>query len=252
MKNTGKRFLLGIVIVVLMYFMPFITIQVKDASNRSWRVPFGTQYKNEEEGKLIFTSYRSAYSLGKDADNAFHMYEENKCYGKTFYYDDTNDVSLYQHEEYGGFPSTLVYSYENGDACYGWELDDEIAWPYGKIEEVDLNLTPEEAMEKEWIVIQDGKTLNPGAYNDFSRMIKQGVYCYSRAYIIDKGETKIIDIQLLEDGKFLVKKRDTETSTEETYVRFTDGELEDGSKPVTVYKIQDKNAEGEILYIVKQ
>lgn len=232
--------------------MPFITIQKQDEQNRTWRVPFGTQFLRSEDGKLVFTSFRSAYSLGKDAENAFHMYEEKKCYGKVFYYDQDNDVSFYQHTEEGGLPSTLTYNYEKGDACYGWTLDDEIAWPFGKIEEVDLNLSPEEAMEKEWIVIQDGVTLNPGAYNDFSRMIKQGVYCYSRAYIIEKGETSIIDIQLLEDAKFLVRKRTKDKTTEETYVRFSDSEQADGSKPVTVYKIQDKNAEGEILYTIKQ
>ena len=252
MQNTLKRFVIGLVIVVAMYFMPFITIQKQDNQNRSWRVPFGTQFSHTEDGKLVFTSFRSAYSLGKDAENAFHMYEENKCYGKTFYYDKTNDVSFYQHIEEGGFPSTLTYLYENGDACYGWTLDDEIAWPFGSIDEVSLDLTAEEAMEKEWIVIKDGHTLNPGAYNDFSRMIKQGVYCYSRAYIIDQNDVTIIDIQLLEDAKFLVKKRNKNQTIEETYVRFSDSELSDGSKPVTVYKIQDKNAEGEILYTVKQ
>lgn len=250
MRQTLKRLAIGILIVLAMYYMPFITIRVQDNLGRSWRVPFGTQFSQAQDDKLIFTSFRSAYSLGKDADNAFHTYEEKKCYGKTYYYDKDNQVSFYEHTETGALPTTLTYNFEAGDACLGWTLDDEIAWPFGKIEDVDMNLSAEQAMENEWIVIKDGKTLNVGAYNDFSRMIKQGVYCYSRAYIIDGNQTKVIDIQLLEDGKFLVRTRSGETIEEKTYVRFSDKE-ENGKKDVTVYEIQDKDAKGIVLYTVQ-
>ncbi|MBQ9046683.1 MAG: hypothetical protein IJ120_02175 [Solobacterium sp.] len=224
------------VIVIALYFMPFITVKTTDSTGRTWRVPFGVSFRADENNTLTFSSIRSAYALGKDADNAFHSYEESKCYGRTYYYDADNDVSLVSHEESGILPTRLRYVYEEGNACAGWTLDDEIAWPLGEITEVNWQMTPAEATEKGWITVDGEKALNMPAYNDFSRLMKQGVYSAQRVMLYS-GENlqKIIDIQLLESGRFRIVQRTGDQVTEEIYARLSDQEDENGVKEVCVY-----------------
>ena len=93
----------------------------------------------------------------------------------------------------------MTYHFEKGNACKGWTLDDEVAWEVGALEDADMTIDPmKAAQDLEWFVIVDGKALNPGIYNDFSRLVKQGVYSILRTMIVENGEVKLIDIQLLE------------------------------------------------------
>ena len=244
---------IGIIVVVIgLYFMPFITVNTTDPNGHVWRVPFGASFSSQEDGKVNFHSIRSAYALGKDADNALHSYEEKECYGNTYYYDKNNDVSFTGYTTTSGLSQTLTYTYEDGNACLGWTYDDEIAWPFGDIEDVDWNITPEEARENEWFVMEDGIATNPGAYNDFSRMIKQGVYCYQRMMEFEQGKlVKITDIQLLESGRFQVTQRDNTSVTTSEYARLSDQEKEDGSKDVMVYKGAYATEDAVLLFTVR-
>lgn len=252
LKAKTKRGIIGLVVVTALYFMPFITVTKQDANGKPWRVPFGTSFVAQEEGKIQFSGLRSAYSLGKDAENALHSYEEKGCYGNTYYYDKENDVSLKGYTVDGSLMHTLTYEFDNGNACEGWTYDDEVAWPFGKIEDVADTITPEEARNQEWFVMEDGKATNIGAYNDFSRMIKQGVYCYQRMVAFEAGKlVQITDIQLLESGRFLVQQRNQTGTTTQQYARLSDQEKEDGSKDVTVYQGAYAEEDAVLLFTVR-
>ncbi len=190
----------GIVLLAL-YFMPFVTVKTNDASGRSWRVPFGTWFVSDNGQDITFRGLRSAYSLGKDSENVLHSGEEIRCYGKTYYYQSDKDVSLSGYDTGNGLVSSVTYHYQPGNACLGWTGDDEVAWELGPLSEADPSISPEAAAEKEWFVIQDGKALNPGIYNDFSRLVKQGVYSILRTMVTENGEVTFTDIQLLENPK---------------------------------------------------
>lgn len=238
-------------VLVAVYFMPFITVNVQDSQGRTWRVPFGTSFVQDTGSELSFSSLRSAYALEHDAANALHSYKVSKCYGNTYYYDSANDVSLSEAAAAGVLPTTLTYQYASGNACAGWTDDDEVAWSFGDIKEAGKVTTAEAAEEKGWLVIEDGKALNPAVYNDFSRMVKQGVMCYLRTMIIENGSARFIDVQLLESGRMRVQTWDGSTATDEEYARFSDTEETDGSKPVYVYKGNDKS-NGVLLFTVMQ
>lgn len=217
-----------LVILAVLYWMPFITVNI-ETGGAQFRVPFGYSLESNDGEKVTFRSLRSAYALEKDADNAMMAYGESKCYGKTYYYDKSNDVSYYDVETESGFPSRVSYLYESGNACLGWTEDDEIAWPYGDPMEVDLSITPEEAMalENPWFVIVDGVPQNEYVFNEFSRNFKQGVCSYFRTMIVEGNEKSLIDIQLLtpENGAFYIRTRNADWIEEGPYPRVSEIEM---------------------------
>lgn len=250
MRKTTAAGILACVIAVA-YFMPFTTVVTKDSQGRSWRVPFGMHYSSSDDDSVTFTGLRSTYAVGKDAENALHYNEEMACYGYTYFYDKGNDLSFKdEHEEsHDGLMTTLTYHFEPGNTCAGWTVDDEIAWPFGDIRDVDV--TAEEAMENDWLVIRDGITQNIWVYNDFSRMVKQGVYCYLRTMIIEGNEVKYVDIQALSDSGFKVLIKDKLGVSEEICRRFSDKE-ENGVKTVSVYRYGTAEEKPQVLFEVKQ
>ncbi len=251
MNRILKRTAAALAVLLALYFMPFITTEVEDGQGQPWNAPFGVSFRSMDETSVTFSSLRSAYALGRDAENAVHSYEEEGCFGLTYYYDPVHDVSIRAHEEHGGLPSTLVYLYDAGHVCEGWTLDDEIAWPFGDPEEAYGALTEEAALEEGWLVIRDGKCLNVPVYNDFSRMVKQGVFCYLRTVLFEGGEYRIVDIQLCEDGHFRVLECDDAGCTEKSYIRLSDSEDSEGKKPVQVYSENSAQAEGVLLFTVE-
>lgn len=279
--KKSVRVILGIVAVVIaLYFLPFITVETKDEEGRTWRAPFLSSYVSDNGSQLTFSSPRSAYSMKKDSANALHSYTESKCYGTTYYYDEDNDVSFSGYTVSQGFPSSVSFQYTAGNACEGWTTNDEIAWPFGSIDDVDWNMSLDEAMEKEWFVIEDGTARNPVIWNEFSNHVKQGVYSYCRTMIYEGGKlARIIDIQNMETGYqqaqnareaaaaasaeaageiddsgslIRVWTRTAEGSETADYIRLSDLEEEDGSKPVNVYQKNDDQAEPTLLFTVKK
>jgi len=250
MKKSFRIAAIAAAVLLTVYFMPFVTVNVKDSQGRTWRVPFGVSFVQDTGSELQFSSLRSAYALGRDASNALHSYKESACYGKTYYYDAGNDVSLAAAAAEGVLPTKLTYQYVSGNACAGWTDDDEVAWPFGSIKDAAKTAdTAEEAKDHGWFIIEDGKSLNTGAYNDFARKVKQGVMCYMRTLIIESGKTRYIDLQLLESGKVRVQTWDGTTATDEEYARFSDTEGDGGAKPVYVYRTNEK-VNGVLLFTV--
>ncbi|MBQ1446508.1 MAG: hypothetical protein IIZ14_04555 [Solobacterium sp.] len=251
MSRILKRMIAALAVLCALYFMPFVTSGTTDDTGKKWNVPFGASFVQRTDSSAVFRSFRSAYALGKDAENAVHSYEETGCYGRTYYYDEVQDVSIYAHTEENGLPSTLTYHFENGNICAGWTLDDEIAWPFGDPLASIKGLTKEKALEEGWLVIEDGVCPNVPVYNDFSRMVKQGVFCYLRTVIYEQGVCRMIDIQLLENGHFRVIRCDGTAAEEKDYIRLSDSEQADGSKPVYVYEENSALAEPDLLFTVK-
>ncbi len=280
MKKTVRIILTVVIVLAALYFLPFITVEKTDDSGRTWRVPFLSSFVSDDGSQLTYSSIRSGYAMGKDAANAVHSYEESKCYGTTYYYDEDNDVSFSGYTVKSGFPSSSVsLQYTAGNACAGWTTNDEIAWPFGSIDDVDVNTTPEEAMEKDWFVIQDDKALDPVIWNEFSNHVKQGVYSYVRTMIYENGKlVKIVDIQNMETGYqqaqtaaeaearasaeaageiddsgslIRVWIRTEEGTETKDYIRISDLEEADGSKPVNVYQKNDDQAEATLLFTVR-
>lgn len=235
MNRSLKILFICIIALVGLYFMPFITTDVIGSNHKTYRAPFGVSFIQDDGEYVCFSSIRSGYALSKDAKNALYSYGETECYGKKYYYDSQNDISYDSIDTKLGLISELRYHYVNGNACEGWTKDDEIAWPFGKIEEVDLMISKEAALEAEWLVIENGSSLNPAAYNNFSRLVKQGVPSYFRAIQMDE-ENSLVDIQLLTDGKFKVLQRDSRGIHEEIYARLSEVIDENGLKNVSVYK----------------
>ena len=251
--KLAKRILITLMVLAALYFMPFITVQSADGDQMTWRVPFGAHFQSKDENSVTFSGYRSAYSLARDSENALHASEEVKCYGNTYYYDEINDVSLSGYQVKSGLPATVTFSYQKGNACKGWTGDDEVAWQIGAIEEADLSVDPQYAADElQWFVIKDGTALNPGIYNDFSRLVKQGVYSILRTMVIENGTVTLIDIQLLEYPKLVktganeqeayyrVVTRNGEKTEEHYYTRYSET-AEVTPRIVSVY---EKDAEG--------
>ena len=251
MKRILPRTIAALAVLCALYFMPFVTSGTADDAGKNWNVPFGSSFVQRTEDSAVFRAFRSAYALGKDADNAMHSYEETGCYGQTYYYDEEQDVSIYAHTEKNGFPSTLTYHFKEGNICAGWTLDDEIAWPFGDPLEAMKGITKEKALEEGWLVIEDGNCLNVPVYNDFSRMVKQGVFCYLRTVLYEQSECRFIDVQLLENGHFRVLYCNGAEVLEKDYIRLSDSEQEDGSKPVFVYEENSAQAEPVLLFTVR-
>jgi hypothetical protein len=241
MKKNTKRICIVLAVLAALYFMPFVTVNTTASDGRVWRVPFLSSFAEDDGSQLSFTSIRSAYALGKDAANAVHSYTSEKCYGKTYYYDAANDVSLSGYQTSYGLPlSTLRYTYEKGDACAGWTEDDEIAWPYTPLKDLDTNVTIQQAQDNEWAVVQDGVMIYAAPYNDFARLIKEGELGYLRTMIVDNGTTSWVDIQNMLDGTLKVTTlKDGELSTA-SYLYISDEDI----NGVTWVCAQNRSTEG--------
>ena len=214
MNKTVRWICIILAAVIALYFMPFVTVEGSDGEGRTWRIPFASWFVSDDGSSLTFASIRSAYAAGKDSANAMHSYEEVTCRGKTYYYDADNDVSFSGYDTSSGIPSSVQYHYVTGNACQGWTDDDEVAWAIGDISEADLSISAEDAEEKGWFLIQDGIALSEAAYNDFSRMAKQGVCSILRTLVIDGDERKLIDVQLLENPVKVEQKNSEGESVE--------------------------------------
>ena len=249
----AKRILIACAVLAALYFMPFVTVSSRDGSNRSWRVPFGTWFADSTDTSVTYRGVRSAYALAKDSENALHSGTEIKCYGKTYYYLEDNNVSLEGFETSSGIPSSVTFRFKPGNACEGWSSDDEVAWELGAIEDADMSIAPQTAADElQWFVIVDGKALNPGIYNDFSRLVKQGVFSILRTMIVENGTVKLVDIQLLENPQiqkvganeqeayYRVAVRTEEGTEESFYTRYSET-AEVTPRIVSVY---EKDAEG--------
>jgi len=241
MKKNTKRICIVLAVLAALYFMPFITVNTTAADGRVWRVPFLSSYAEDSGSELSFTSVRSAYALGKDADNALHSYTSEKCYGKTYYYDAANDVSLSGYRTSYGLPvSTLQYTYEKGNACEGWTDDDEIAWPYTPLKDLAADVTVDQAEENQWAVVQDGVMVFAAPYNNFARLVKQGMLGYLRTMIVDNGTISWVDIQNMSDGTLKVTTlKDGELNTG-TYQYLSDEDV----NGVTYACVQNRSTEG--------
>ncbi len=254
-----KRFLrpaaAAAVILIAAYLMPFITVETH-AGERTFRVPFGASFEKDENGMVTFTSMRSTYALEKDARNAMYAYGESKCYGKTYFYDEANDLSYYDIVLEGGVPSRVSYVYEKGNTCLGWSADDEIAWPYGDPDAVDLKAVSVEEVtadeEAPWFVIENGTPLNMAVYNNHFRMFKQGVMCYFRTMIIEGNERSLVDIQLLdpENGAFYIRTSNADDIPEGHYARVSEAEI-NGEKWMCAYQKQWAGEEPVPLFKVE-
>lgn len=263
MKVT-RRILVVIAAVAALYFMPFITVSSSDNANRTWRVPFGTWFSGATENSVTFSGIRSSYALAKDSENALHSGEELKCYGKTYYYLSDSDVSLDGYHTASGIPASVTFTFQKGNACKGWTGDDEVAWEIGAIEDADLTIDPQKAADDlQWFVIVDGTALNPGIYNDFSRLVKQGVFSILRTMIVEDGNVKLVDIQLLEypekqkvgnntqEAYYRVAVRTEAGSEERFYTRYSET-AEVNPRTVSVYEKDAEGVESEtILFTYK-
>lgn len=248
-KKLIKGIVIGFVVVAALYYMPFITVETSDDQGRTWRVPFGLSFVSDDGSTLSFKGIRSGYAVKKDAENAMQSYTETKCYGNTYYYSEDNDVSFSSYDVDG---QTLAYHYVSGNACAGWSDDDEIAWALGDIEEATQGIITDEAVEKDWFVIEDGIALNPGIYNDFSRLVKQGVYSALRTMIVEGNDISFVDIQLLEEPVI----QTVGSNSQEAYYKVTvlkDGEVseeyytrysETADVDPRVVSVYEKDAEG--------
>ncbi len=250
MSKKIKIALYVVIGLILLNLMPFITVQTKDDAGRSWRVPFASRFVSKDDTSVSFKSIRSKYALEKDSQNALHSYTEVKCYGKKYFYDKANDVTILDAKVDGSLLNhRLTYSLEGGNLCGGWTNDDEVAFAFGPIDDVDLNISVEEALEKEWFVVKDGKALNAAAYHDFARMVKQGVYCMERMIVIDGNHRSIVDMQVMEScpKPFRVTVRDETGIRSNYYARFTDQEV-GNKKIVQVYEVQSSDEEPLVLF----
>ena len=115
MKNRALKIAAAAVLVLAaLYFMPLVVTNAGGPDGRVWHVPALSSVKDVTADQVQITSFRSAYALGKDAENAMHSYEESKCYGTTYYFDKVNDVSFTGYEVAGGLPAKVTYSYVPG------------------------------------------------------------------------------------------------------------------------------------------
>ena len=247
MKKGGKILLALIILCAVLYFAPFIVVDAKDGAS-TYKVPFASSFLTKDNETITFTNIRSSYAVGKDAENSLHAYEEVKCYGNTYYYDKGNDITFSGYEVRSGMPTRIIYKYEDGNKCKGWTVDDEIAFKDGDPLEVDPNITTQQAMENNWYVVKDGKSLNLPQYYDFARMVKQGVYSMQRTLIYEGDDLTIIDVQVLSDARFKVTTVKDGEKDIEYYGRFTETEV-DGHKYAGVYYGLDTEEKPRLLYI---
>ncbi len=245
MKKAVKIAVALIVVLIALYFLPLFVVEVQGSDGSVYNAPVLSSFVSDEDGTVTFSNIRSSYATQKDAENALHSYEESTCYGTTYYYDENNDVSYTDVESTGG---TISYHYVNGNACSGWTTDDEIAWEFGAIEEMYFYISVEDAVASNYLVIVDGEVQNVGVYNDFANMAKQMVYSYMRTIVDEGDERTIIDIQLLESGKFrVITRTDNETSDAKEYDRFSEVEI-DGHRTVCVFETSREDAEPIALF----
>lgn len=246
--KKGPKTLAGLIVLVLLgYFMPFITVTETDDEGKKWIVPFASSFLEKDDETAVFTSPRSSYALRKDAQNAIHSYEEQKCYGTVYYYDSEKDISYERVEVVSGMPGRVIFHFRQGNVCEGWSVDDEIAWEDGDPLKIDPSINPQQAMENGWIVVQDGKLLNVAQYFDFSRMVKQGVLCMQRVLIYEADSLTVLDIQLMEDASFRLIRVEDGVSATERYGRFTEVETENGLY-AALYRGMNQEEEPTVLF----
>lgn len=262
MQRRLRPLLAASAVLAALYFLPFVTVESQDQEGRTWRVPFGTWVSGSDGNSVTFSGYRSAYALGRDSDNAMHAGEEIKCYGNTYYYRRDSDVSLTGYTVRSGLPASVTYSYQKGNACLGWSMDDEVAWEIGLLKDADLSVDPQYAADElKWLVIRDGIALNPGIYNDFSRLVKQGVPSILRTLVIEGNERRIVDIQLLEEASEQVVEgqkresyyraavKDADGISEHYYSRYSET-TEVNPRTVSVYEKDAVGTEHETVLFV--
>ncbi|MBQ9327098.1 MAG: hypothetical protein IJ225_01000 [Solobacterium sp.] len=247
-----KHCIIALAVLLALYFMPFITVMSETPDGDAWRVPLGTWFAEQSETDITFKGPRSAYALARDSEIALHSGEEIKCYGETYYYQEDKDLSLSGYSVSSGLLSSVTYHYLTGNACLGWNEDKEIRWELGELSEADIHTSVEDAIEKEWLVIENGIALNPWRYNDFSRLVKQGVYSILRTMVIEGEEVTLVDIQLLEtpavqvvgdneqEAYYRAAIRQGESIQENYYTRYSET-AEVNPRVVSVY---EKDAEG--------
>jgi hypothetical protein len=270
MKKPLRIFLTILAALTAFYFLPLYVVDVTDSQGNVWKAPVLSWFAGSDETGVTFQSVRSAYALNKDGINAEHYHTEETCRGVTYYYDEENDVSYYGTTTETGLLNSVTLQYQSGDACEGWGTNDEVAWEFGDIADVDWNVSQQEAEENEWFVLADGEPVNIGVFHDFSNMVKQGVYCYLRTVIYEDGKvSSIVDIQMMEvilegtdtdaemagvqantGNAFRVWVRTSEGVTQQDYVRYSDTVGEDGYKPVTVYASNATDDTGVVLFRV--
>ncbi len=79
MSRILIRPIAALAVLCALYFMPFVTSGTTDDAGKNWNVPFGVSFVQRTDSSVVFRSFRSAYALGKDAENAVHSYEETGC-----------------------------------------------------------------------------------------------------------------------------------------------------------------------------
>ena len=95
MKNRAlKTAAAAVLVLAALYFLPLVVTEAGGPDGRVWHVPVFSSVREVTKDQVNITSFRSAYALKKDAENAMHSYEESKCYGTTYYVDEVNDVSF--------------------------------------------------------------------------------------------------------------------------------------------------------------
>ncbi len=244
----------GIVIAsaAVLYMMPFITTDTEDYAGRVWRVPFASSYAEDSGSAITFKSIRSAYALNSDAANAVHSYTEKKCYGKTYYYNADSNVSISSYTASAGFPlNSVTYEYAENDACAGWTDDDEIAWAAGSINDIDMNIDEDKAIENGWYVVKDGTPVSSSVpfYNGFARLVKQSQPSYFRTLVIENGVNTIIDVQYMSDTSIVVSMRKGDSVDIQTYSYVGTEEI-DGTTVFCAYYGSGDQEKPNVLYPV--
>lgn len=244
----------GIIIAsaAVLYMMPFVTADTVDDAGRTWRVPFASSYVSDTGTEIVFSSIRSAYALESDASNAVHSYTETKCYGQTYYYNEESNVSISSYSASAGFPmNTVTYAYTENNACAGWTDDDEIAWAVGSINDVDMNISEDQAVEQGWYVVKDGTPVSSSVpfYNSFARLVKQSQPSYFRTLVIENGVNKIIDVQYMSDTSIEVSTRIGDSVDVQTYSYLGTEEI-DGAAVFCAYYGSGDQEKPNVLYPV--
>ena len=81
MKRAGKILIPLVVLLFALYWMPFITVNINEGG-AEYRVPFASCLESAGDGRVTFTSLRSAYALEKDAANAMMAYGDHADFEK--------------------------------------------------------------------------------------------------------------------------------------------------------------------------
>ena len=182
--------------------------------------------------------------------NAIDSYSEMKCFGKVYHYSKENDVSISGYEIKGKFHPEIIYHFEKGNACLGWSKNEEVAFPYGPINQMQLDKVPNDWQEMGIFVIEDEEAWNQAIYNQFAQRAQRGICSFLRTYILKDGTPiKVIDLQVLDTNqdRILLKVKDADGIHEQRYSRlqFID---ENNEKKVEAYSEEATTNEGVELF----